>query len=178
VEKTVTLMARVADALGYAHRQGVVHRDVKPANMMYHAESDTLKVTDFGIARLTASSKTRTGMVLGTPSYMSPEQLAGAKVDGRSDLFSLAVTLYQLLAGRLPFDGESMAQLMYRIANEAPPDIGQARPEVTPALAAFLERALAKRPEARFQTGEEFGGALRAAAAAPTQTPTQVDIAL
>jgi len=175
VEKTVALVARAADALGYAHRQGVVHRDVKPANMMYHAESDTLKVTDFGIARLTASSKTKTGMVLGTPSYMSPEQLAGAKIDGRSDLFSLAATLYQLLAGRLPFDGESMAQLMFRIANEAPPDVRQARPEVPAGLAAFLERALAKRPEARIQTGEEFAGALRAAA---TQPMTQVDIVL
>jgi serine/threonine-protein kinase len=175
LESVVSIVARVADALGYAHRQGVVHRDIKPANMMYHPESDTLKVTDFGIARLTASSKTKTGMVLGTPSYMSPEQLAGSKIDGRSDLFSLAVTLYQLLCGRLPFDGESMAQLMFRIANDAPADIRQARAELPAALAAFLERALAKRPEARFQTGEEFGGALRAAAAPLT---TQVDIAL
>src|SRR2546421_5219545 len=96
IEKTVSIIARAADALGYAHREGVVHRDVKPANLMYDPQSDTLKVTDFGIARLTASSKTRTGMVLGTPSYMSPEQLAGKRIDGRSDLFSLATTLYQM----------------------------------------------------------------------------------
>ena len=90
---------------------------------MYEPESDMVKVTDFGIARITDSSRTKTGMVLGTPSYMSPEQLAGKKIDGRSDLFSLAVSLYQLLCGRLPFDGESMAQLMFRIANEPAPDI-------------------------------------------------------
>jgi eukaryotic-like serine/threonine-protein kinase len=162
-EKVVSIVARAADALGYAHREGVVHRDIKPANMMYNREADTLKLTDFGIARLTASSKTKTGMVLGTPSYMSPEQLAGSRVDGRSDLFSLGVTLYQLLCGKLPFDGDSMAQLMFRIANEAPAEIRAANAGVSAALASFLSRALSKKPEDRFQTGEEFGGALRAA---------------
>ena len=97
--------------------------------MMYHAETDTLKLTDFGIARLTDSSKTKTGMVLGTPSYMSPEQLAGKKIEGRSDLFSLAVSLYQMLCGKLPFEGESMAQLMFKIANEPPTDILSRQPE-------------------------------------------------
>jgi serine/threonine-protein kinase len=162
-EKVVSIVARAADALGYAHREGVVHRDVKPANMMYNPETDTLKLTDFGIARLTASSKTKTGMVLGTPSYMSPEQLAGSRVDGRSDLFSLGVTLYQLLCGQLPFDGDSMAQLMFRIANEAPVDIRTINAGVSPGLVAFLGRTLSKKAEERFQTGEEFGGALRAA---------------
>jgi serine/threonine-protein kinase len=175
-EKVVGVVARAADALGYAHREGVVHRDVKPANMMYNPDTDTLKLTDFGIARLTASSKTKTGMVLGTPSYMSPEQLGGSRVDGRSDLFSLAVTLYQLLSGQLPFDGDSMAQLMFRIANEAPADIRSVNAGVSPALGAFLGRALSKKPEERFQTGEEFAGALRATlAAAPITT---VDISL
>src|SRR5215813_883710 len=119
----LSIVARVADALDYAHRQNVVHRDIKPANVMYDTESDTVKVTDFGIARITDSSKTKTGMVLGTPSYMSPEQLAGKKIDGQSDLFSLGVTLYQLCCGSLPFSGESMAQLMFKIANEPPIDI-------------------------------------------------------
>jgi eukaryotic-like serine/threonine-protein kinase len=172
-EKVVDIVARAADALGYAHREGVVHRDVKPANLMYDPASDTLKVTDFGIARLTASSKTKTGMVLGTPSYMSPEQLAGRKIDGRSDLFSLAVTLYLMLCGRLPFDGESMAQLMFRIANEPPADIRSAA-SVPAGLATFIERALAKNPEERFQTGEHFGGALRAALAGPAPQPAAV----
>ena len=122
-------------------------------------------------------------MVLGTPSYMSPEQLAGKKIGGESDLFSLAVSLYQLLSGKLPFEGESMAQLMFRIANEAPTDIRTLNIGVPPGLAAFLERALAKNPDARFQTGEEFGGALRAALAASAPRPAaaaggRVDIEL
>jgi serine/threonine-protein kinase len=142
---------------------------------MYEPESDTVKVTDFGIARITDASKTKTGMVLGTPSYMSPEQLAGRKIDGRSDLFSLAVSLYQLLCGRLPFDGESMAQLMFKIANEPAPDILQFSPQLPPALVAFLDRAMAKEADARFQTGEEFAQALRLCIS--TQQP-QVDITI
>jgi serine/threonine protein kinase len=90
VPRVMSIVARVADALSYAHENNVVHRDIKPANIMYEPESDQVKVTDFGIARITDSSKTKTGMVLGTPSYMSPEQLAGKKIDGRSDLFSWA----------------------------------------------------------------------------------------
>ena len=163
VDKAMSVVSRAAEALGYAHRQGVVHRDVKPANIMYDAGTDTLKLTDFGIARLTASSKTKTGMVLGTPSYMSPEQLGGARVDGRSDLFSLAVTLYQLLCGRLPFEGESLAQLMFKIANEPAPDVRAANPRVPAGLAAFLARALAKNPDERFPTGEAFAAGLRGA---------------
>ena len=165
VERAVSIVARVAEALGYAHKQGVVHRDVKPANVMYHPDGDSVKVTDFGIARLTDSSKTKTGMVLGTPSFMSPEQLAGKKIEGRSDLFSLAVSLYQLLCGKLPFEGESMAQLMFKIASEPPTDITSVNPNIPPGLVAFLNRAMAKNPDDRFQSGEEFAQALRAAMA-------------
>jgi serine/threonine-protein kinase len=171
VEKVVSIVARVADALGYAHKQGVVHRDIKPANVMYHLEGDSVKVTDFGIARLTDSSKTKTGMVLGTPSYMSPEQLAGKKIEGRSDLFSLAVSLYQLLSGRLPFEGDSMAQLMFKIASETPTDITSINPNIPPGIVAFLDRAMAKNPDERFQSGEEFAQALRAAAAGAPASP-------
>jgi len=177
-DRVVSIVARVAEALGYAHRQNVVHRDVKPANIMYEPQSDTVKVTDFGIARITDASKTRTGMVLGTPSYMSPEQLAGKKIDGRSDLFSLAASLYQLLSGRLPFEGESMAQLMFRIANEPAPDILQLNPAVPPALAAFLEHAMAKEADARFQTGEEFAQALRQCIGTAGARQRDVDISL
>jgi serine/threonine-protein kinase len=172
VDKAVSIVARAADALGYAHKQNVVHRDIKPANMMYHADTDTLKLTDFGIARLTDSSKTKTGMVLGTPSYMSPEQLAGKKIEGRSDLFSLAVSLYQMLSGKLPFEGESMAQLMFKIANEPPTDILSVNPGVPPALVAFLDKALSKNPDERYQTGEEFAGALRASQSGPAAQNT------
>ena len=164
--KVVSIVARAAEALGYAHKQGVVHRDIKPANLMYHPDTDTLKVTDFGIARLTDSSKTKTGMVLGTPSFMSPEQLAGKRIEGRSDLFSLAVSLYQLLSGRLPFEGESMAQLMFKIANEPPTDIRSVNPAIAPGLVQFLDKAMAKNPDDRYQSGEEFAQALRVAPAA------------
>src|SRR5436190_14807209 len=178
--KVISIVARAAEALGYAHKQGVVHRDVKPANVMYEPDSDTVKVTDFGIARITDSSKTKTGMVFGTPSYMSPEQLQGQKIDGRSDLFSLAVSLYQLICGKLPFEGDSMAQLMYRIANEHAPDILQLHPSLPPALVAFLDRAMAKDAGERYQTGEEFAGALRGTMGGPSAAAVGagVDISL
>jgi serine/threonine-protein kinase len=180
VDKVVSIIARVADALGYAHKQNVVHRDVKPANIMYEPENDVVKVTDFGIARITDSSKTKTGMVLGTPSYMSPEQLQGKKIDGRSDLFSLAVSLYQLSCGKLPFEGDSMAQLMYRIANETAPDILQHNPKLPPRFVAFLDKAMAKEADQRYQTGEEFAFELRAAfgGAGAAAAGTGVDISL
>src|SRR5688572_28153617 len=180
MEKVVSIVGRVADGLGYGLRQGVVHRDIKPANMMYHPEGDTLKVTDFGIARLTDSSKTKTGMVLGTPSFMSPEQLAGKKIEGRSDLFSLAVSLYQMLSGKLPFEGESMAQLMFKIANEAPADIRSINPAIPPGLVAFLDRAMAKNPDERYATGEAFAAALRTAPAAAVRAGAgrKVDVEL
>jgi len=140
-----------------------VHRDIKPANIMYEPESDMVKVTDFGIARITDSSKTRTGLVLGTPSFMSPEQIAGKKVDGRSDLYSLGVMLFQMLTGVLPFRGDSMAELMYRIANEEAPDLRVLRPELPERLARIVSLALAKAPEARYQSGEQFAADLRVA---------------
>jgi len=130
---------------------------------MYEPESDTPKVTDFGIARITDSSKTKTGMVLGTPSYMSPEQLAGKKIDGRSDLFSLGVTLYQMLSGKLPFEGESMTQLMFAIANSAHPPIRQYNAALPPWMDLLIEKALAKDADKRFQTGAEFAEAIRQA---------------
>jgi eukaryotic-like serine/threonine-protein kinase len=162
-EKVLSIVERVSDALGYAHTMGVVHRDIKPANIMYEPESDTVKVTDFGIARITDSSKTKTGMVLGTPSYMSPEQLAGRKIDGRSDVFSLGVTLYQMLSGRLPFEGESMTQLMFAIANAPHPPIRDYNPALPAWIDALIDKVLAKDFEKRFQTGAELAEAIRAA---------------
>ncbi|MGE5624798.1 MAG: CHASE2 domain-containing serine/threonine-protein kinase [Bacillota bacterium] len=164
--KTVLeIIAKAADALDYAHSQNVVHRDIKPANIMYDAEKNEIKVTDFGIARITDSSKTKTGMVLGTPSYMSPEQLSGAKVDGRSDLFSLGVTMYQLLAGQLPFQADSMATLMFKIANEPHAPVTVIRAELPDAVNAVLDRALQKDPTKRYQRGSEFAKDVRACAA-------------
>ena len=165
VPTVLSIVERVAQALGYAHKQNVVHRDIKPANIMYELASDTVKVTDFGIARITDSSKTKTGLVLGTPSFMSPEQIAGKKVDGRSDLYSLGVMLYQMLAGVLPFRGESMAELMYKIANEEAADIRTVRPDLSEAVAHVVALSLSKRPETRFQNGEQFASDLRLALA-------------
>jgi serine/threonine-protein kinase len=155
----------VADALNYAHGLNVVHRDIKPANIMYDLESDTVKVTDFGIARITDSSKTKTGMVLGTPSFMSPEQLAGTKIGGHSDLFSLGVSLYQLVCGKLPFEGDSMAQLMFRIANEPHTDILSVNPDVPPCVAAIINKALAKKVADRYESGSAMADAIRQCAA-------------
>jgi serine/threonine protein kinase len=161
VRKTMSMVARVAEALSYAHAHHVVHRDVKPANIMCEHGVGTVKVMDFGIARMTDASKTKTGMVLGTPGYMSPEQLAGKKIDGRSDLFSLGVTLYQLTTGHLPFKGESMAQLMFTIANEPHVDVRTYNRALPPGLITVIDKALAKTPDERYQTGAEMAAAIR-----------------
>jgi serine/threonine-protein kinase len=153
--------ARIADALDYAHRMDVVHRDIKPANIMYNEADRSIKVTDFGIARITAASRTKTGVVLGTPSYMSPEQLAGKHVDGRSDLFSLGVMLYELLTGRQPFTAESLAALMYQIANVPHADPRELRAEIPECLVKIVDRLLQKTPEARYQSGGELSADLR-----------------
>ncbi|MEN9544997.1 MAG: hypothetical protein RLZZ598_1830 [Pseudomonadota bacterium] len=158
----VACIARVADALDFAHRQGVTHRDVKPANIMVDFALDTVKLTDFGIAHIADATNTRTGLVLGTPSFMSPEQMAAEHVDGRSDLYSLGVTLFQLLTGRLPFEGSSMASLVRAIASEAPPDVRELRPELPATLAEVVALALQKRPETRYATGRELAADLRA----------------
>ena len=165
IPKVLSIVTRVADALAYAHTLNVVHRDIKPANIMFDAASDIVKVTDFGIARITDSSRTKTGMVLGSPSYMSPEQLAGTKIEGTSDLFSLGVSMYQLLCGKLPFCGDSMAQLMFRIASEPHIDIMSVRSDVPPCVAKIIDKALAKNVTERYQSGAEMADAIRKCAA-------------
>lgn len=162
VSEVLALTIRLARALAYAHAQGVVHRDIKPSNVMLDRAAGTLKIMDFGIARIADGSRTRTGLVLGTPSFMSPEQLAGLKVDGRSDLYSLGVMLYQLLTGRLPHQSDSMAQLMHQIANQPAPDVRHFRPELPESLALVLALALEKRPELRYTSGEQMAQDLEA----------------
>jgi len=177
VPKVIDIVIMTAEGLGYAHKQKVVHRDVKPANIMYDTKEDKIKITDFGIARITDSSKTKTGMVLGTPSYMSPEQLKGKKIDGRSDLFSLGVMFYQMLCGDLPFGGDSMATLMFSIASDPHPNVIDARPElaeIAPGVVAIIDKALVKLPEERYQTGEEMAEDLKKCA----QSIHQVDFPL
>jgi eukaryotic-like serine/threonine-protein kinase len=161
VAVALDLVGRLADALHFAHQRQVVHRDIKPANVMYDPSGAELKITDFGIARLTDSARTRTGVVLGTPSFMSPEQLQGREVTGRSDLFSLAVTLYQLLTAHLPFRADSMPALMLKIVQDPHPRIRAIRPDLPDKLDAFFERALGKDPADRFDSGAAFAAALR-----------------
>ncbi len=152
----LSLIQRAADGIHYASKYNVVHRDIKPANIMWDPETDTMKITDFGIARITDSSKTKTGMVLGTPSYMSPEQLAGKKVTGQSDIFSLGVMLFQMVTGKLPFSGDSMATLMYKIANQQHPAPESINPEVPRCISIIINRSMAKDVEKRYQTGREM----------------------
>lgn len=156
VTTVLLTVARVAEALAYAHRQGVVHRDVKPANVMVDPDRNLVKVMDFGIAQVTDSRRTRTGMVLGTPSFMSPEQMAGGRIDGRSDIYSLGVMLFQLLTGRLPHQADSMARVMYLIANEPAPDVRSIRPELPEALANVVALALEKHPETRYADAHQL----------------------
>ncbi|MBV8035454.1 serine/threonine-protein kinase [Roseateles sp.] len=160
--EVVQLGARLARALHYAHGQGVIHRDIKPANVMLDRVNGGLKLMDFGIARVGDGSRTRTGLVLGTPSFMSPEQLAGLTVDGRSDLYSLGVLLYQLLTGVLPHQSDSMARLMQQIATEPAPDVRTHRPSLPEPLALVLAVALEKRPELRYPSGEQMARDLEA----------------
>lgn len=160
VSQTFQIVTSVALALDYAHKQHVVHRDIKPANIIYNPEKRTAKITDFSVACLTDASKTKTGTVLGSPYYMAPEQLAGKKVDGRADLFALGVTLYQMLTAELPFTGESMANLMYNIANEPHPDIRRYRSGLPNCIGTVINKALEKDAANRFQSGEEMATAM------------------
>ncbi len=162
VREVVQIGVRLARALDYAHSQGVIHRDIKPANVMLDRVNGGLKLMDFGIARVGDGNRTRTGLVLGTPSFMSPEQLAGLTVDGRSDLFSLGVLLYQLLTGTLPHQSESMARLMQLIATVPAPDVRVQRPELPESLALVLALAQEKRPELRYPCGEQMARDLEA----------------
>jgi len=171
MKTAVEYMATVAEALDYAHQQAIVHRDIKPANIML-LKSGVVKVTDFGIARITTSSRTATGTVMGTPSYMSPEQLAGKKVDGRSDLFSLGVTLYELLAGEKPFTGESIATLMFKIANERHESPRQYNAGIPEEVIQVIDKSLAKNPDERYQKGKEMAADLKAALAQMERSAT------
>jgi len=158
--KVLGIIARTADALGFAHKQQVVHRDIKPANLMYDPATDILKITDFGIARLSGAGSTRTGIVLGTPSFMSPEQLEGRTVTGHSDLFSLGVSLFQLLTGQLPFAADSMTGLMQQIAEMPHPPLRAFRPDLPACVESVIDRALAKNPDARYDSGAQMAAAL------------------
>ena len=158
--EALAAVRQTALALDHAHKHQVVHRDVKPANILYDRTAGKIKVTDFGVARLTDACRTRTGLVLGTPAYMSPEQLAGKRIDSRSDLFSLGVMLYQLITGQLPFRGVSLAELMHAIAHQIPEDPRLLNPRLPVALSSIVMKSLQKDVAARFQSGAQMALAL------------------
>jgi len=154
------LIGQAAQAIDYAHRQGIVHRDIKPGNLLYNEDEARIKVSDFGIARVTDTTTTRTGTVLGSPSYMAPEQLTDGRVDGRADIFSLGITLYQLLTGELPFKGDSLPSLAYQITNKKHRSIRELRPELPAKIVRIINKALQKNPEKRYATAQEMADAL------------------
>ncbi|MDH3860151.1 MAG: protein kinase [Gammaproteobacteria bacterium] len=160
-KRALALAASTAEALDYAHNQGVIHRDIKPANLLYNPKEGSLKISDFGVARITDNNSTKTGIVLGTPMYMSPEQLGAENLTGLSDLFSLGVTLYELLVGEVPFRASNIAVLMTKITTEDPALVSTRRAGIPPSVDAVLAKAMAKRPTDRFSCGAEMAIALR-----------------
>jgi CHASE2 domain-containing sensor protein/tRNA A-37 threonylcarbamoyl transferase component Bud32 len=159
LKKVLGVLTKVAEALDFAHRAGVIHRDIKPANIRL-LKSGGVKVTDFGIARAISSSRTRTGVILGTPNYMSPEQIMGQKIDPRSDIFSLGVLLYQLLTGELPFQGDSLSSLLYQITQIKHPPLKAFSPKIPVACEQIVDKALAKNPNDRFSTAGQVAKVL------------------
>ncbi len=164
VRDVVSIGIQLANALGYAHDHGIVHRDIKPGNIMLQRRDLSIKVTDFGIAHVDSpdsEQRTRVGDVLGTPQYMSPEQTQGLKLDGRSDLFSTGILLYQMLTGKRPFQGDTLIALAVKINNDPPEAIEKLCPGVPASLRRVVDRCLAKTPDKRFQSGKELAEALR-----------------
>lgn len=160
LRKVLHVVASVAEALDFAHHADVIHRDIKPANIRL-LRSGGVKVTDFGIARAISSSRTRTGVILGTPNYMSPEQIMGQKIDPRSDIFSLGVLLYQLLTGELPFQGDNLSSLLYQITQVKQPPLRTFNPKIPLACGQIIDKALAKNPNERFKTAGQMARVLR-----------------
>ena len=162
VDQVLDIVAQVAQGLAYAHEHGIVHRDVKPSNIMVVRDGHA-KITDFGIARMASSAvRTQTGMVLGSPKYMSPEQVMGKEIDQRSDIFSLGVMLYEMLTGQAPFNGENVNAIMYQTLNAVPAPPNTLNPAVPEMINFILAKALAKKVEDRYQNAKDFAVDLRA----------------
>ncbi len=175
IEPAIRILKEIGWALSYAHRQGIVHRDVKPDNILIEDLTGRALVTDFGIAKpLDAPGVTNQGEIVGTIRYMSPEQAAGDPVDGRSDIYSLGITAFQMLAGRTPFDGRTAAAIMSAHLSEPPVPVATLRPEIPPRLAAAIDRCLEKAPGARFPTGEELVEAVGSAQSLTLEVPESI----
>jgi len=161
IPQLVEIIRQVGEGLDYVHQRGIVHRDIKPANLMI-VENSLIKIMDLGIARLPFSDLTREGRLVGSPSYMSPEQLQGENLDGRSDLFSLAVVVYQAATGKKPFPGQNIQEICWRIIHDEWVPASKVDPGISPEFEAVLQKGLAKDREKRFQTGKEIFEAMRA----------------
>jgi len=181
LEKIIDIGAKVANALDYSHKRGIIHRDIKPSNIML-TQDGQVKITDFGVARIEnpdAPQMTQSGEILGTPNYMSPEQVKGETVDGRSDLYSLGIILYELSTGRRPYGGKNLASIFNAILQEEPVSPMDVEPFVSRGLPSTLStvllKSIEKNPEARFQTGGAMAEAL-SACLAPSQPPVQAPL--
>ncbi len=175
VPQCVEIARQVALTLDYAHRQGIIHRDIKPSNIIYTDENQ-VKLTDFGIARIedtSAGHQTQAGEILGTPVYMSPEQVMGLTVDGRSDLFSVGVILYEMIVGRRPFSGTNIAAIFRAITHDLPESPSAADPFIPKQLSDLILKCLSKKPEDRFQTGAELAEALASVLTESSKIPKQ-----
>jgi len=161
VREVYRILQVVAETLDYAHSQNIVHRDIKPGNIMYNPKDKQIKITDFGIARITDSVKTRTGSFMGSPSYMAPEQMTGSSVDGQADLYSLGVSMYQLLTGVLPFDADSLGNLAYKITNEKHKAVREVRSDLPASATRIINKALQKNKQKRFLNGAEMAAAIK-----------------
>jgi len=159
LNRVLPILAQACAALDYAHKNQVIHRDIKPANLML-MQDDLLKITDFGLAKSPQANLTQAGVLIGTPNYMSPEQISGRPMDGRSDIFSLGVVLYELVTGERPFAGDTISTIIYRILYEEPRPPRILNNKLPPAFDGIIKKALAKEPTERFQTGAEFVDAL------------------
>ena len=161
VNEVLRIAVEVAETLDYAHGENIVHRDIKPSNIMYNPENGQIKITDFGIARITDNVKTRTGSFMGSPSYMSPEQMTAQHVDGTSDIYALGVSMYQLLTGQLPFVADSLGNLAYKITHEKHRPIREIREDLPSFITRIINKALQKKPDKRYQTGKEMAQAIK-----------------
>jgi eukaryotic-like serine/threonine-protein kinase len=177
LDRVCEIGQQIAEALGYAHRQGVIHRDIKPANILMTSKevygSERPRITDFGIAKLASSDITTTGQLLGTPSFMPPEQFTGSPIDGRADLFSLGVILYSLATGEQPFPGETMTAVSYKVVYTEPVPPAKLNPAIPARVEAVILKCLAKSPADRYQTGEELAQDLAAVRMSPVTSVMQ-----
>ncbi|WP_228152879.1 serine/threonine-protein kinase [Marinobacter guineae] len=159
--RVLDIVARVAEALAYAHSQKIVHRDIKPGNIIFNPDTGDIKITDFGIAKISDDSRTRTGAVMGSPLYMSPEQLKGQKVTGASDIYSLGVTLYKLVSGETPYQGDTLANLTYQILNKRPRSVREFNAELPNGVVRLINKAIRREPDKRFASAATMAEAVR-----------------